>query len=507
MWDILIIGGGATGVGIALDAAARGYSVLLCEKNDFGSGTSSRSTKLAHGGVRYLQQGNISLVKHALKERGLMRRNAPHLVHDLEFIVPNYKWWEGSYYGLGMKIYDLMAGKLSFGKSLHLSAKEVTKKIPTIEAGNLLGGVLYHDGQFDDTRLLISIAQTAQEKGAVLCNYTQVDALDKDQNGKVNGAKITDLETGQTLSVTARCVINAAGPFCDQIIHMDEKNAPAMIAPSQGVHLVFDRKFLPGNAAIIVPKTSDGRVMFAIPWLGFALVGTTDTPIEKAPDEPRPLAEEIDFILETAGQYLRTAPQREDVLSLFAGVRALVKASHPSKKKATSKLSRDHTIHISGSNLLTIAGGKWTTYRHMAEDAVNHAITLTGLENRPCVTANLHLHGYKEDLKDLGELTEYGSDADAIIQLIEENPALGAYICNHPPVLGAQVVWAVRNEMARQVEDVLARRTRVLFLNARAAIDAAPQVAKIMAGELGHNSLWQKQQVESFTQLAQGYLL
>lgn len=464
-WDIAIVGGGSTGVGIALDAATRAYSVVLLEQHDFGKGTSSRSTKLVHGGVRYLQQGNISLVMEALKERGLLLQNAPHLVRDQQFVVPNYVWWEAPFYGIGMKVYDLLAGKYGFGPSQILSREEVLKRIPTLTQDGLRGGVKYHDGQFDDSRLLIDIASTAAEHGASLLNYCKVTALTKDSEGFVNGLTFRDEESGASHTLGARCVINATGPFCDEMRRVDDPASKPIIAPSQGVHLTLSRDFLPGDTAIMVPHTRDGRVMFAIPWHGHTVVGTTDTPIPTSTLEPSAKSEEIDFILETAGDYLAKRPTRADVLSVFTGIRPLVKSSDVSN---TAALSRDHTIEVSSSGMLTIAGGKWTTYRHMAEDAVDHAIVLGKLDDRPCITRNLRIH-------DPGSHEKTGG-------------------------------WFARHEMARSVEDVLARRTRLLFLDARAALEKAPQVARELAEELGRDEAWQRSQLTAFQETASHFL-
>jgi glycerol-3-phosphate dehydrogenase len=498
-WDIAIIGGGATGVGIAVDAAARGYRVVLLEQSDFGKGTSSRSTKLVHGGVRYLQQGNISLVMEALKERGLLLQNAPHLVSDLQFIVPNYAWWEAPFYGIGLKVYDLLAGKYGFGPSQILSREEVLERIPTLEQDGLRGGVKYHDGQFDDTRLLINLAQTAAEQGACLINYARVTGFTKDGDGFVTGVTFIDKETGSSHTVSARSVINATGAFCDELRRIDEPDAPAMIAPSQGVHIVLSREFLPHQTAIMVPHTRDGRVMFAIPWHDHVVVGTTDTPIPFASLEPTPLESEIDFIIETASSYLSRNPTRADILSVFTGIRPLVKAGEASN---TATLSRDHTIHISSSGLLTIAGGKWTTYRKMAEDAVDHAIVLARLTERPCVTRDLHIHGFHRHSQEFGSLAIYGSDAPAIEELSHTRPELGENLHADLKLIGAEVVWAVRHEMARMVEDVLARRHRALFLNASAALEIAPNVAQLMAAELRRDELWQDSQLTAFRDTA-----
>ncbi len=501
-WDILVIGGGATGMGIAVDAASRGYRVALVEQSDFGKSTSARSTKLVHGGVRYLQQGNISLVMEALRERGLLRANAPHLVHDLAFVVPNYDWWEAPFYGIGMKVYDLLAGRYGFGKSRILSRSEIIERLPTLDTSGLRGGVLYYDGQFDDARLLINLAQTAVELGAVIANYVRAENLTFDANGFVDGASVIDLETSRQARLRAKVVINATGAFSDSVRRMDDPAAQPMIAPSQGVHIVLDSAFLGRNTAIMVPRTSDGRVMFAIPWHGYSLIGTTDTPIDKVLLEPVPLAEEVDFILETAGRYLAKPPSRSDVLSMWAGIRPLVRAGDGS---STAALSRDHTIHISKSGLLTIAGGKWTTYRKMAEDCVDHAAMLGRLDERPCTTRSLHIHGYQEQVDRQDELHYYGSDAAEIEAMIRENPSLGETIDPIQRLRGAQVVWAVRREMARTVDDVLARRTRWLQLDARSAAAAAPRVAAIMAQELGRDQAWVQEQVRAFVNLAGQY--
>ncbi|HEY7617729.1 MAG TPA: glycerol-3-phosphate dehydrogenase/oxidase [Terriglobales bacterium] len=503
-WDMLIIGGGATGAGIAVDAASRGYEVLLLEQNDFGKGTSSRSTKLVHGGVRYLEQGNIGLVMEALRERGILRQNAPHLVSDLAFVVPRYDWWEAPFYGLGLKVYDLLAGKYGFGPSQLLSREETLERLPTIKKEGLRGGIVYYDGQFDDSRLLINLVQTAADQGATLLNYVQVTGIIKGSDGFVAGAEAQEIETGQRFRITANAVINATGPFTDSVRRMADPAATPMIAPSQGIHLVFDSSFLPGNSAIMVPHTSDGRVMFAIPWNGHTVVGTTDTPISEVSLEPRPLPEEIDFILETAGRYLHKVPTRKDVLSVFVGIRPLVADGDAT---STAALSRDHTIRIDGSGLLSIAGGKWTTYRRMAEDCVNQAATLGRLPEMAAVTGHLNIHGFHRNAARFENLAVYGSDAVAIQNLIRDDPRLAERL--HPALryCAAEVVWACRVEMARTVEDVLARRTRALFLNAQAALEMAPRTAGIMARELNHDQGWQASQVEEFRRLALRYMI
>jgi glycerol-3-phosphate dehydrogenase len=503
-WDMIVIGGGATGVGVAIDAASRGYDVLLLEQSDFGKGTSSRSTKLAHGGVRYLEQGNIGLVMEALKERGLLLQNAPHLVHDLAFVVPHYDWWETPFYGLGLKLYQLLAGKYGFGTSRILSREETLAHLPTLKTEGLRGGAVYYDGQFDDARLLIHMAATAFEQGATLLNYTEVTGVTKDAQGFVDGVSARDVETGNEINARAKVVVNATGAFSDQLRLKAEPSAAPMIAPSQGIHLVFDASFLQGESAVMVPHTSDGRVLFAIPWHGHTLVGTTDTPISSATLEPVAMEQEIDFILATAGQYLTKAPTRGDVLSVFAGIRPLVRATGAA---STAAMSRDHVIHIDRSGLLTICGGKWTTYRRMAEDCVDQAATLAQLPERPCVTHHLRIHGFDDGAKQSGSLAVYGSDAGAIRKLVEADAWLGEPLHAALPYVKAEVVWAVRNEMARTVEDALARRTRALFLNARAALEMAPAVADVMASELGWDDATRAKYLEAFREVASNYLL
>ncbi len=498
-WDIVVIGGGATGAGVAVDAAARGFSVALVEAHDFGKGTSSRSTKLVHGGVRYLEQGNISLVMSALKERGLLRQNAPHLVHDLAFVVPNYSWWEAPFYGIGLKLYDLLAGKYGFGASKLLSRQETLERLPGLEPEGLLGGVVYYDGQFDDARLLIHLAMTAADHGAALVNYCPATGFLRDADGYVNGVTARDEETGEELTLPARVVVNATGVFTDQVRRLDDPDAEPLTVTSQGIHLVFDRSFLKSDTALMVPRTSDGRVLFVIPWHGHAVAGTTDTPVEGPSLEPRPMTEEIEFILETAGRYLTRPPGRKDVLATFAGLRPLVKG-----EGKTSALSRDHVIHVDKSGLVTITGGKWTTYRHMAEDCVDHAITLGRLPDVPCATKNLHIHGYMENASTLGCLEVYGSDAEAI-RALTADPVLETRLHPALPYTAAEAVWAVREEMARTVEDVLARRMRALFLNAKAAMVMAEPVANLLAAELGRDEHWAAAQVKIFSALAEQY--
>ena len=501
-WDFLVIGGGATGLGVAVDASARGYRTLLVERHDFAKGTSSRSTKLVHGGVRYLKQGNISLVLEALRERGLLCENAPHLVHHLEFIVPIYSWWEGPFYGIGMKIYDRLAGKLGLSPSRVLTREETLKLIPTLEPAGLQRGVSYYDGQFDDSRLAVNLAQTIFDLGGVAINYMPVVSLVKEDE-LIAGAVIRDLESGSEYQVRARAVINATGVFSDGVRKMDEPEAKTVISASQGSHVVLPKAFLPGNSAVMVPHTPDGRVLFAVPWHDHVVVGTTDIGIDDISIEPVPMEEEIGFILTNAAKYLSKRPGRSDILSVYAGLHPLVKVGDA---KSTSALSRDHTILISNAGLLTIAGGKWTTYRKMAQDAVEQAQTMAGLEERPCTTEHLQIHGWtRQSIPELN-LRVYGADAPAIQELARKEPGLAEKLHPELPYIGAEVVWAVHQEMARTVEDVLSRRTRALLLGARASIEAAPRVAELMARELKRDENWQKQTIRNFQEVAQGYL-
>lgn len=503
-WDFVIIGGGATGAGCAVDAASRGFSVLLLEQSDFGKGTSSRSTKLVHGGVRYLAQGNVSLVKESLKERGILLENAPHSVKIQPFVVPVYNLWEKFFYGAGLKIYNLLSGEYGFGKSRILSKKETLEKLPNVKSENLKGGIVYFDGQFDDARLLINLVRTAVENGATALNYARVFGFSKDGNGKITAVNFQDEISGEVFSAKTKAVINATGAFCDFVRKISDEKAEKLIEPSQGIHLVFNKKFMPGENALMIPKTSDERVLFAIPWHDRTLIGTTDTPIEKPELEPRAFENEIEFILETAKNYLANPPLRKDVLSVFAGIRPLVKSGNT---KNTAALSRDHTIEVDESNLLTITGGKWTTYRKMAEDAVDRAIKIARLPEKKSVTRDLKIHGYTEKNDVFEDLEIYGADAKEILKLIAENPNANQKLHDKLPYRKAEIVWITRNEMPQTIEDVLARRTRALFLNARAAMEIAPQIAETMAAELEKDASWICEQIEHFEKVAKNYLV
>jgi glycerol-3-phosphate dehydrogenase len=500
-WDVIVIGGGATGLGAAIEATTRGYKTLLLERYDFAKGTSSRSTKLVHGGVRYLAQGNIGLVRDSLRERGRLRRNAPHLVRDLTFLVPTYAWWTKPYYGAGLKLYDLLAGTLNLGSSRFLSAKEAVERMPTLISEGLKGGILYHDGQFDDARLAIALMRTFLDRNGIALNYFPVTGLLK-SGDRVAGVQTRDAETGECFELQARAVINATGVFVDAVRQMDDPKATKMLSPSQGIHLVVDKRFQPSDSAMMIPKTEDGRVLFALPWHDRVVIGTTDTPVEDVTVEPRPLEEEIAFILRTAGQYLTQPPTRQDVLSFFVGQRPLVKSQKSDGVGSTASLSRDHVIRISDSGLITITGGKWTTYRKMGEDVIDRAIALTSLSPSTSVTADLQLHGWTQT-PEAEPLNVYGSDASSVRDLSGADKLLHDRL----PHSEAEVRWAARCELARTVEDVLARRTRALLLDAIASVESAPRVAALLAEELGRDTTWQRQQVEQYRTLAEGYLL
>jgi glycerol-3-phosphate dehydrogenase len=481
-WDIIIIGGGATGLGAAVDAASRGYKTLLIEQFDFGKGTSGRSTKLVHGGVRYLEQGNIKLVMEALRERGYLLKNAPHLTTALPFVVPVYSRVNKFYYGIGLKLYDVLSGKLSLGKTKLLSKKETIEHLPGIDEKKLKGGILYYDGQFDDARLAIELAITAAKYGATVLNYCEAIDLLK-ENNKVKGVVFEDLINEITYEANAKVVINATGVFTDRIIQMDDTEREALVEPSQGIHLVIDKKFFPGNNAMMIPKTDDKRVLFAVPWHDKVVLGTTDTPVDEISFEPRPLEEEIEFVLNHANRYLAQTIKRNDVKSMFAGLRPLVRKRGT---KTTAMLSRDHTIMVSKAGLVTITGGKWTTYRKMAEDAIDNAVFVAKLERKECITKKLSI----------------GNERDAFAKKEGNN-----FIHTSFQYSERDVEYFVKNEMAMTVEDVLARRTRLLFLDAQAAIEVAPLVAKAMASAMQKDVQWINEQIASFTDLAKQYCI
>jgi glycerol-3-phosphate dehydrogenase len=501
-FDIIIIGGGATGLGCAVDAAGRGYKTLLLEKYDFAKGTSSRATKLVHGGVRYLAQGNIRLVKEALLERGRLLKNAPHVCHSLSFVVPSYKWWHKWYYGIGLWIYEFLSGNLSLGKTKLLSKTKALKLLPDLSLDNLSGAVLYFDGQFDDSRLAVNLAQTAIEQGAVVINYFSVTGFLKREK-VISGVTAKDEISGNEFEIKARAVINATGVFADDLLQLAEGHKEKTIAPSQGVHLVVEKHFFKGDTGMMIPKTDDGRVLFAIPWHDKLVLGTTDTPVEQITAEPKPLPEEIDFIIKHFNRYTASDISYKDVKTVFVGLRPLAKVSG---EKKTAVMPRDHVIKILSSGLIHVTGGKWTTYRNMAEHAVDKAIRYAKLKTAACTTRHMKIHGWTDERSD-SHLSVYGSDAIAIKKMMEEDMSLTEKIHIAYPYTKAEVKWVIENEMAITLEDILARRVRLLFLDAKAAMEAAPVVADMLTLLTGNDAAWKQEQVNIFNKLAKNYLL
>jgi glycerol-3-phosphate dehydrogenase len=505
-FDFVIIGGGASGIGIVLEAVSRGYSAVLFEKSDFVKSTSSKSTKLVHGGVRYLAQGDIALVREACVERGLLLRNAPHLVRSQPFVIPTFGWFDEFLYTVGLTLYDLMAGRYSLRRSKRISKKQVLSYLPTVKENKLTAGILYYDGQFDDARLAVNVLQTATGLGAVVVNYMPVEALIKDDDGKLQGVKVKDEFSGKSFYVKGRFVINATGVFADDILQMDRPGMRPTMRPSQGIHIVLDKSFLPGFHAVMIPKTEDGRVLFFVPWHGRVVVGTTDTPIDHSSLEPVALEEEIEFILSTSGKYLKKAPKRSDVLSIFAGLRPLA-ATKDNNGKKTREISRNHKIIVSSSGLMTMIGGKWTTFRRMAEDIISRAEKVNRLKRSRSVTRKMKVRGYMESVDMNDPYYVYGSDKDTMLDLVKGNPVLGESLSESLQIIKAQVVWAVREEMAMNVEDVLSRRTRCQLLDARESIRMAPEVASIMADEMGKDQKWVRDQVSAYEEVTGNYFL
>jgi glycerol-3-phosphate dehydrogenase len=502
-FDVLVLGGGATGLGIALDAVTRGYRTALVEAGDFAQATSSRATKLVHGGVRYLASGQIHLVYEALHERKVMLRNAPHLVQPLAFLTPAYRWRDLPYYGAGLKLYDVLSGRASMGPTHILGRAAALRSLPGIQSKNLKGGILYHDGQFDDARLALALARTAQDHGAVVLNYLRCAELLKYQ-GKTIGARVEDVETGEMVAVHARAVFNATGIFVDSIRKQDDPSIPELLSVSRGTHIVVGPEVLGSANAIMVPKTKDGRVIFAIPWLGKVVIGTTDLPATSVAMEPGHQAQEIDYLLEHINPYLAKRIEKTDVLSVFSGLRPLVTG----REASTSKLSREHHIDASASGMITIAGGKWTTYRRMAQDALDFAISKQLLaEGKPCATGSLKLRGAVTGLDPAVAISRYGSDAASVRSLIALDPLFAQRVDEALPFTFAEVVYAVREEMARTVEDVLSRRMRALLLDSTAARRASAAVAQRMAIELGRDEVWVAQQIASFKALAERFYM
>jgi glycerol-3-phosphate dehydrogenase len=502
IWDVVVIGGGASGLGIAVDSANRGYATLLVEQSDFAKSTSSKSTKLVHGGVRYLAQGNLSLVREASIERGLLTKNAPHLVKNQTFIIPVYNRWSRLKYTLGLKLYDWISGHLSLGTSVFISRKKVLEKLPGIISKNLVGGVLYHDGQFDDARLAINLAQTIFDKGGYAVNYMKVIDLIKEEE-KVGGVIVLDTESNEQYTIKSKAVINATGIFADDILQMDKPDTKKNIAVSQGIHLVLDKKFFPGDDAMMIPQTSDGRVLFIVPWHNKLLMGTTDTPVRNISLEPVALEAEIQFILQTAATYLTESPTRNDILSVFAGLRPL--AAPEKEDSNTKEISRSHKILISESGMFSIIGGKWTTYRKMGEDMIDRIEKEMQWKHIPSSTASLHIHGYTMQFDPTDPLYYYGSDETFIKKIIEESG--DEWISKKLQLSKAQIVWAIREEMARTVEDVLSRRSRALLLDAKESISINPLVAKVMAQEMNKDETWMNEQISFFNNVAKNYVI
>ena len=501
-WDIIVVGGGCTGLATALDASARGYRTLLVERGDFTSGTSSRSTKLIHGGVRYLRSGQTGLVYRGLRERHRLRINAPHLVDSLPLIVPAYRWWERPWYAAGLKLYDALAVGRGLGRSRLLSRRACFNHVSTLQGMGLRGGVLFHDGQFDDARLGWALIRTAANLGCVALNYAEAVEL-VESRGSVRGVRVRDLVGGAEWVARGAVVVNATGPFADTLLRMDEPRVASAVVLARGAHIVVGRAFLPGHTALLVPSTDDDRVLFAIPWHGHVLIGTTDVRVSEPSSEPAPSEAELDYLIDHASRYLTRPIARGDILSVWAGLRALVAVG---TGQNTAALSRDHSVSVSRRGLVTVTGGKWTTCRKVAQDVVTVAAGVGNLSPAPSITARLRLHGYSTRRHVRYPWRVYGADADAIRAMEAADERLSALVHPSLPYRLSQAAWAARSEMAVHLEDVLARRTRALFLNAKAASEAAPGVAGVMARELGRGEDWAAEQVQAFRALATRYL-
>lgn len=493
--DLAVVGGGATGLGVALDAVLRGFSVVLLESHDFGGGTSSRSTKLLHGGVRYLAQGNIALVREALAERAAVLRLAPHLAQPLSFVMPSYRWWQTPFYGVGLKLYDLLAGRAGLGHTQWLTLNETLAALPGVCREHLRGGVQYWDGQFDDARLTLALARTFENASGVALNHAEVKDLrhlgENSPDGATFSLTAVDRLRTQSTPVRARAVINATGVWVDQVRQQafaggGEQAHGRLVSPSQGVHVVVDRSFMPGEHALLVPKTPDGRVLFAVPWLGSLILGTTDTPRQDLAREPQPFEAELDFILTEASRVLNQPVRREDIRSQWVGLRPLVAAPQPLGAPNTKALSREHTIVSDPNGLVTVTGGKWTTYRAMAEDVMDACFEAGVLPRRPGGATQRHtLFGAPLPGQPSPGLHQapgphlYGTAWPDVQTCPGADRTLGHGLSE------AMVRYAARHEHAYTVEDVLARRWRLLFLDAHAAADLAPEVARLLQEETG----------------------
>ena len=500
-WDLVVIGGGSSGLGVALDAVSRNLSVILIDKSDFAKGTSSKSTKLLHGGVRYLANGTLGLVFEALKERGLILENANHLTKKIPFIIPAYNAWELIKYFVGLKLYDWMSIQWSIGKSSYISKNEILEKMPHLISKNLIGGIKYYDGQFDDARLAVDLAKTINNFGGVTLNYMKVNKIKKSESNKISGLEIKDKISGNTYNIKAKMVVNATGVFTDQIIKLDNKKETDLIQPSQGTHIVLPGTLGIKNEALMIPKTSDGRVLFLIPWKNKILVGTTDTLVEKANLDPEANEHEINFILETVNKYITSKVEKKDILSIFTGLRPLAKTSDISK---TKEISRSHKIIISNSNLVSIVGGKWTTFRKMGEEVVDLFYKITGEKINKSSSKNIKIHGHtKKKIK--GHLSIYGSDYEKIKSLIKENPSFIKKLHPNYPYLVGEVIWSIRHEMAVTLEDVLCRRIGLLFIDTQASIEVSKKVISIMKIELKKDDKWAENDLIKFLKLAKKY--
>lgn len=527
-FDVLVIGGGAVGTGTAVDAATRGLKVALVEKTDFALGTSSKLTKMAHGGVRYLEKAvfqlskaQLDLVIEALNERALIINNAPHLAQILPIMIPVYHYWQVPYFYVGTKLYDLFAGRQNLRLLYLMTKSRASEQAPMLDSANLVAGLVYHDGIFNDARMNSTLAVTATEHGASVANYTEVVQLLK-KDGKVCGATVRDRETGHTFDVHAKAVVNATGPFLDKILEMDAdpegkppavEQAPKMVVPSAGVHVVLPEFYCPPDMGLLDASTSDGRVMFFLPWQGKVLAGTTDTPQKRIADYPVPTEEEIEDILTELQKYIKFPVRREDVLLAWSGIRPLVRdPSHVTSQTTglTQGLVRLHLLYKTESGLITISGGKWTTYREMAQETVDNVVKDFGFTTKPCITKHLPLagaEGYDETLaarlvQAYGVTAQiadhlasnYGTRAPLVLELYKQLPenskpitALreASYETYEFPFTVAELLYSIHYEYARTPEDFLARRTRLAFLNAQRAQDAIDDVANIMARELG----------------------
>lgn len=502
VFDVIVIGGGATGLGVAVEAITRGYSTLLLEAYDYGKGTSSKSTKLVHGGIRYLANFDFALVKEGLEERYYFLNNAPHLAKKQSYLIPFHNLFERFKYSVGIALYDAFAKDKKIGKSQFLSHDQLLSQAPQINPAGMSGGAIYYDGVFDDTRMLVTLLRTFEAQGGMVLNYHPVtDFLY--QNNKISGVKAFDSLQGRVLEFTAKTVINATGTLTDVLLNKAEpQQAHQTVSAAQGTHLVFDKAIFDSPHCLVIPETSDGRILFVLPWHDKIIVGTTDVAVDQPSIEPIAQSAEIDFILETLNRYTKAPVTKAQVKSVFCGQRPLVRDP---TQKSTKKISRRHEILETDNGLISIVGGKWTIYRRMGEDTINYAVRKNYLPASQSVTRDFKLFGHTASI-DQSHLAVYGSQAEKILAIQKQT---GNFDKIHPdlPYLQAEIIYQVREEQAKTVEDVLARRTRAVLLDAKAAKQAAPLVAKLMATELGHDEAWVAQQVESFERFVRAYII